>query len=171
VRGLACMGIGAAGIVAAGLLGAVLFVASGAYDIGADDHHLKIVLRSLEQLRERSISAHSRAIVVPPALDDPQRVGAGARYYAALCVSCHLAPGAVKSQIRTGMYPYPPSLAQEALREAARTFWTIKHGIKMSAMPAWGKSLDDDAIWDVVAFLDKLPNMSPDDYRAAAASP
>jgi mono/diheme cytochrome c family protein len=171
MRGLACMGIGAAGIVAAGLLGVALFVASGAYDIGADDHHLKIVLTLLEQLRERSINSHSRGIVVPAALDDPQRVDAGARHYAALCVSCHSAPGAGKSEIRTGMYPHPPSLAQEAPREAASTFWIIKHGIKMSAMPAWGKSLNDAALWDLVAFLEKLPNMSADDYRAATASP
>jgi cytochrome c553 len=171
MRGWACMGMGAAAIVGAGLLGATLFIASGEYDIGADDHHLKITLSLLETLRERSISAHSRGIVVPATLEDPNRVGFGARHYAALCVSCHLAPGAEKSAIRTGMYPHPPSLAQEAEHDAARTFWTIKHGIKMSAMPAWGKTLDDGAIWDVVALLEKLPNMSPEDYRAVIASP
>jgi mono/diheme cytochrome c family protein len=165
------MGAGAALIVAAGLLGAILFVASGVYDIGADDHHLKPVLALIEQLRERSISAHSRGIAVPVVLDEPKRIAAGAQRYAALCVGCHSAPGSGRSEIRTGMYPHPPSLAQEAPHDAARTFWTIKHGIKMSAMPAWGKSLDDAAIWDVVAFLEKLPNMGPDDYRAATVSP
>jgi mono/diheme cytochrome c family protein len=35
----------------------------------------------------------------------------------------------------------------------------------MSAMPAWGKSLDDVAIWDVVAFLRKMPEMTPESYR------
>jgi mono/diheme cytochrome c family protein len=171
MRGWAYMGMGAAAIVGAGLLGATLFVASGEYDIGADDHHLKIVLSLLETLRERSISAHLQGIVVPAPVQDPKRVGAGAQHYAALCVGCHLAPGAGKSEIRTGMYPHPPNLAQEAEHDAARTFWIIKHGIKMSAMPAWGKTLDDAAIWDVVAFLEKLPNMSPDDYRAAISSP
>jgi len=84
--------------------------------------------------------------------------------YAALCVACHLAPGVTKSDIRTGLYPHPPNLAQEDTRGAQRAFWTIKHGIKMSAMPAWGKTLDDTAIWDLVAFLQKLPALSPAAY-------
>jgi mono/diheme cytochrome c family protein len=35
----------------------------------------------------------------------------------------------------------------------------------MSAMPAWGKTLDDAAIWDVVAFVRKLPDMTPETYQ------
>jgi hypothetical protein len=46
-------------------------------------------------------------------------------------------------------------------------FWTIKHGIKMSAIPAWGKSHDDEAIWNMVAFVRKAPGMSAPDYRAS----
>jgi len=38
----------------------------------------------------------------------------------------------------------------------------------MSAMPAWGKSLDDDAIWDLVAFVRSLPEMSPETYQQLA---
>ena len=80
-------------------------------------------------------------------------VAAGAERYAALCVGCHLAPGVTKSDLRPGLYPHPPNLSQEDSRDAQRAFWTIKHGIKMSAMPAWGKSLDDAAIWDIVQQL------------------
>jgi len=37
--------------------------------------------------------------------------------------------------------------------------------IKMSAMPAWGKSLDDAAIWDIVSFVRKMPGMTPEAYQ------
>jgi mono/diheme cytochrome c family protein len=164
VRSAAWFGLGAAASVIAGVLGAAVVVGSGLYNIGADDHHLKMVLALIEQLRERSIGARSRDIEVPP-LDDAKKVSAGAQRYALLCASCHLAPGAEKSPIRAGMYPHPPSLAEEAAHDPARAFWTIKHGIKMSAMPAWGKTLDDAAIWDMVAFLEKLPDMNPQAYR------
>jgi hypothetical protein len=36
----------------------------------------------------------------------------------------------------------------------------------MSAMPAWGKTHDDQSIWGMVAFLQKLPELTPDQYRA-----
>jgi mono/diheme cytochrome c family protein len=35
----------------------------------------------------------------------------------------------------------------------------------MSAMPAWGKTLDDDTIWDVVAFVRKMPDMTRETYQ------
>jgi mono/diheme cytochrome c family protein len=163
-------GLGMAASAAAAALGAVVFIGSGLYDIGADDHHLKPVFFAVEQLRDRSIARRARDITVPP-LNDAKMISAGAQRYASLCAACHLAPGAAASPIRSGMYPHPPSLAQEAAHDPANAYWIVKHGIKMSAMPAWGKSLDDAAIWDLVAFLQKLPDMTPEAYRAAASSP
>src|ERR1700682_4329760 len=115
------IGWGLAGTVAVGVIGAGLFIESGFYDIGADDHHTKIVLAVIEQLRERSIGVRARTIEAP-ALEAPQRVAARAEHYAALCVGCHLAPGVAKSEIRAGMYPHPPSLAQEEVRDSRRVF-------------------------------------------------
>jgi mono/diheme cytochrome c family protein len=143
---------------------AALFVGSGVYNIGADDHHTKVVLALIEQLRDRSIAARAGTIDVPR-LDGAENIRAGAERYASLCAGCHLAPGVMKSPIRAGLYPHPPNLAQEDVRDARRAFWTIKHGIKMSGMPAWGTTLDDAAIWDVVAFVTQLPAMTPDAYR------
>jgi mono/diheme cytochrome c family protein len=158
----------AATLAALAIDGAV-FVGSGIYNIGADDHHTKIVLAVIEQLRERSIAARARAFD-PPNLDDPTRIGAGAEHYAALCVGCHLAPGVTTSDIRAGLYPHPPNLAKEDTRDAQRAFWTIKHGIKMSAMPAWGKTLDDSAIWNLVAFVRQMPAISPETYQQLSNS-
>lgn len=152
------------GVLATLAIGAGLFIESGIYNIGADDHHTKIVLAVIEQLRERSIEVHSRGIEVPP-LESPPRIALGGQRYAALCVGCHLAPGVTKSDIRAGLYPHPPTLAQEDRRDAQSAFWTIKHGIKMSAMPAWGRTLHDEEIWDIVAFVRKMPEMSPEKYQ------
>ncbi len=160
-------GLGVAAAIAGLTIGAAVFVGSGAYDIGADDHHTKLVLAIIEELRERSISLRSGSIDVPN-LEDPAKIAAGAARYSALCVGCHLAPGVTKSDLRPGLYPHPPNLAQENTRDARRAFWAIKHGIKMSAMPAWGKSLDDAAIWEIVAFVRLMPTMSPDAYRLLA---
>jgi mono/diheme cytochrome c family protein len=154
-------------VLLAASLGVALFVGSGIYDIGADDHHTKATLTLITQLRDRSIQARLGSIQ-PQLAATPAMIQSGAEHYAALCAGCHLAPGATKSDLRTGLYPHPPNLAQEDLQESRRTFWIIKHGIKMSAMPAWGKTLDDAAIWDVVALVRKLPSMTPEDYQQLA---
>jgi hypothetical protein len=33
-------------------------------------------------------------------------------------------------------------------------------------MPAWGVTHDDELLWDVVAFLRKLPELTADQYQA-----
>jgi len=157
----------AATLAAFAIGGGAVFVGSGVYDIGADDHHTKLTLAMIEQLRERSIEARIHGLEIRT-ISDPARIAAGAQRYAALCVGCHLAPGVTKSDIRPGLYPHPPNLAQGEMQAEQRAFWIIKHGIKMTAMPAWGKSLDDDAIWDLVAFVRKLPEMTPETYAQIA---
>ena len=143
--------------------GSALFIYSGWYDIGADDHHTKPVFAILQTLRDRSIRARSRHIRVP-SLDDPRMILKGAGQYAAMCTGCHLAPGMAESEIRPGLYPQPPNLSRVRV-DPKDAFWAIKHGIKMSAMPAWGASHDDPTIWSMVAFLRKLPDMTPAQYK------
>ena len=164
------IGLGVAVAIALIAIGAAGFVTSGVYNIGADDHLTGIVLTIIEELRERSIGTRADSIAVPR-LEDPSRVTAGAARYSTLCVGCHLAPGVTRSDLRKGLYPHPANLAQEDIRDSRRAFWTIKHGIKMSAMPAWGNTLNDEAIWDLVAFVRQMPTMTPDTYRQLTTSP
>jgi mono/diheme cytochrome c family protein len=158
----------------AGILGGVAFIYSGAYDAGADQPHGGLVFFLAQTARERSIAVRSRDIKVPN-LADPKAVAAGASEYAEMCTGCHLAPGMEDNEMRPGLYPYPPNLGHHPRADereplavnatAARQFWIIKHGIKMSAMPAWGKTHDDATIWTIVAFLQALPTLTPEQYR------
>jgi mono/diheme cytochrome c family protein len=167
MKRIAQAALGVAGTLAALSLATGVFIYSGVYNIGADDHHTRMVLALIGQLRDRSIAVRAGAIEVPD-LDDPGRIAAGARQYAQHCAGCHLAPGVTRSDLRPGLYPHPPNLVQAEPPDARRAFWTIKHGIKMSAMPAWGKTLDDAAIWDVVALVRKLPALPPEAYGQLA---
>lgn len=151
------------------LLAAGIGIASGAYDIGADAPHWSITQRAIELLRDRSIAQHAQSIAVPD-LSDPKRLAEGAEHYAAMCTGCHLAPGQSDSELRRGLYPMPPNLSQAGTLDPAQAFWVIKHGVKLTAMPAWGKSHDDAAIWNLVAFVRQLPRMTPEQYQQATAN-
>jgi len=127
-------------------------------------HHTRVVLTIIEQLRNRSIALRTHGLDAPN-LGDPKNIAARAQHYAALCIDCHLAPGVTKSEIRAGLYPHPPNLAEEDVDDAQRAFWIIKHGIKMSAMPAWGKTFNDAAIWEIVAFVRQMPMITAESYQ------
>lgn len=140
-------------------------MASGRYDMAADTPHTRPIYRMLTVLRERSVAYHARGISVP-ALNDPALVAAGAGNYAAMCSGCHLEPGVKESELSRGLYPAPPRLDNpRRAHTPAQDFWIIKHGIKASGMPAWGKSMEDKYLWGLVAFLQKLPTLSPEQYE------
>lgn len=155
-------------VLAVLLAGGGLFIASGIYDVGADSPHTRPVELLLEALRARSTDAHGDAVQVPP-LGDPQLAAEGAEHYAAMCSGCHLAPGMAETELRAGLYPKPPLLYRQQGEEPGEQFWIIKHGIKFTGMPAWGPTHDDQAIWGLVAFLQKLPALSAAQYAQMTA--
>ena len=158
-----------------GLAGALLAaggaaaIYSGAYDVGADAPHTRPVYALLETARERSIAARADDLQVPADLGDPARIRQGAGNYNAMCTGCHLTPGAGETELSKGLYPRPPNLSLTQVRPA-EAFWTIKHGIKASGMPAWGTSMDDEFIWNMAAFLQELPKLDKARYDALVAS-
>jgi mono/diheme cytochrome c family protein len=151
------------------LLGAGAFIWSGLFNVAATDHHSAPVHWLMEQARMRSVQAHAAGIQAPAGLDDPQKILAGTDHFAAHCAVCHGAPGVPKGGIALGLYPAPPNLAESAARYTpAELFWILKNGIKMSGMPAWNGH-SDDALWSVVAFIEKLPGMTEEEYAKLAA--
>jgi mono/diheme cytochrome c family protein len=146
------------------VLAVVTFFWAGWYGMGADDPHFKTVYSLLETVRTRSIQRAARDIVVPN-LSEQKMIQQGAGNYKAMCVTCHLAPDMQETELSKGLYPQPPNLTQRVGLNAAEKFWVIKHGIKTSGMPAWGKSMDDQFIWGMVAFIEKLPDLTSAQYQ------
>ena len=148
---------------------ALVFYA-GVYNIAADAPHSQPIYWVLKTARERSIAVRARDIVVPRDLDDPKRIAAGGGQYAEMCSGCHLAPGMKKTEMSRGLYPRAPELRRESPLTPAEQFWIVKHGVKMTGMPAWGVTHDDEHLWDVVAFLRKLPGLTADQYQTLVKS-
>ena len=146
-----------------------LFVWLGLYNMAADDPHFKPTYNMLQILRERSIAVRAGKLEVPADLNSPERIKQGAGNYNAMCMGCHLAPGMADTELSKGLYPAPPNLTKEEVR-AVEAFWVIKHGIKASGMPAWGKSMDDVYIWNMAAFLQELPKLNAQQYQALVES-
>lgn len=157
--------------VLAGVAGLAIggFIWSGMYNIGADDAHLRPTYTVLRMMRERSIIQHTRDIKVPD-LRDAALISQGAGNYNSMCTGCHLGPGMQETELSKGLYPAPPNFSKLEPVNPAHAFWVTKHGIKASGMPAWGRSMEDDYIWGMVAFLQQLPKLDAAAYKALVAS-
>lgn len=157
-------------LAACAAAGGALFLFSGIYDVAATDQHRRPVYWLLETAMRQSVRHHARDVVVPP-LTDPAMIARGRGLHDRHCVRCHGAPGVAPEAFALGMLPVPANLAHTAREwEPADLFWVIKHGLKMTGMPAWEYRLVDGDVWAVVAYLRILPRQAPRDYGAPASS-
>lgn len=148
------------------LIAALVFIYSGIYNVAADEPHLGITERVFQTVRIKSIEARTDNIVVPDDLRSAERIRRGAQGYAAMCQECHLAPGVEPTPLYEGLNPKAPVLNHAVAHGTEYVFWTIKHGIKMTGMPAWGVTHGDGELWDITAFLHELPKLSAAEYAA-----
>ncbi|HUO86052.1 MAG TPA: cytochrome c [Thermoanaerobaculia bacterium] len=143
-------------------------VGFGLVEVAATEPHSPPVEWLLATARERAIAARGDEVVVPP-LDDARLLGRGIRLYHRHCVACHGAPGVDPSPWAWGLNPFPPPLHEPPeLSEghAARTFWVTANGIRMTGMPAFGVTLSEEELWAVTALVERLGELSEEDYAA-----
>jgi mono/diheme cytochrome c family protein len=151
------------------VLAAIGFAYSGLYDVSANSPHGGFAKWFLSTTSHASVERRASGIEVPD-LDDDSLILAGANDFSSMCAGCHGAPGTKPEAVGQGLNPPAPDLAEEAAEMTpAELFWVTKNGIRMTGMPAWGVTHDDDAIWPVVAFLTNLPGLDESAYQALLA--
>jgi mono/diheme cytochrome c family protein len=157
-----------AAIGLAGMIGGVTIL-TGAYNVAATEPHYAITVSLFSAARDRAIAVRAKEMIPPSGWLERADLKKGFRSYHDMCVVCHAAPGLKNSVIRKGLNPDPPRLTEDRVQQRtdAELFWIIKHGIKMSGMPAFGPTHTDEEIWDVAAFLRRLASMQPADYQNA----
>ena len=159
------------GVVVVLVLAALLFIFSGVYDVAASSPDSDLIAWVLRTTQSRSVHRAYESLegkVAIPNLEDPQRIRTGLILYHQNCATCHGAPGVKLSAIGQGLNPYPPELATEGEGEPLEAFWVTKNGIKMTGMPSFGVTYSDEEIWAIVAFLQRMPKLSPEEYQAMA---
>ncbi len=85
----------------------------------------------------------------------------GMLIYSMNCAQCHGAPTR-KQTLGNGEYPPAPQFTEDPPdMPEHKNYWIIKHGIRYTAMPAWGKMLSEDDIWKVTTFLGQWKKLPP----------
>ena len=152
------------------LLIALLVVLTGAYNVAATDRHETVVGWALDTTMENSVQSRAENLDEPVNFT-PAMIAAGAGEYKAMCEHCHGGVGARAAEWSMGMVPNPPALARVADQwELGEVFWIVRHGIKMTGMPAFGDTHDPETMWNIAAFVKALPQMSAEQYAAFEAA-
>lgn len=160
---------GVAGGVAAALLVMLLILISsaymGVYNVAAIDGHTPFERWLFSTTMRNSVQARAPDETLGEVT--PTMLAVGGREYRAMCQQCHGGAGVERDGWAQGLMPRPPHLTEAASEwRREEIFWIARHGIKMTAMPAFGVSHDDETLWAIAAFVEQLPAMPPEDYAA-----
>ena len=146
-------------------VGGFLVAALGIIPIKASSGHWAITRWFLNFSSERSVSTHTLGVKAPK-LDEPRFVLKGAGAYETNCKACHGSPAIAQPRVAQHMTPRPPYLPTVLPQwDDAELFYIVKHGIKMTGMPAWPAQQRDDEVWAMVAFLRVLKSLDAEGYR------
>ena len=153
------------------IIGCALFLFTGLYNVSADVKGPSMIEGALSAISSQSVSFHSANVKVPSLKDSTSYI-AGLGYYITSCVFCHGGPGIGRSPVSQGLNPAPPSLVQSDISPLPKkTFWIVKHGIKMTGMPSFGKTLSEKTLWDIVNFVNSLPKLKENDFKSLKKNP
>jgi thiosulfate dehydrogenase len=154
---------GALVAVVAGLIAVFVLLQSGLVPANADGKPSRLELWAANTSLSATLRNSAPKGPNPVALTDAN-LSEGVKLYGQHCAICHgtAAGDASASPVAKGLYPAPPQLATEGVEDDpdGQSFWKIKHGIRLTGMPSWAKTLNDRQIWTIALFLkhmDKLP--------------
>jgi mono/diheme cytochrome c family protein len=119
-----------------------------------------------QRIRWLSIPSNASRQVSPYAHDAGAWV-AGGRLFQDHCAVCHDENGSGKSEIGRNTYPKAPDMRltdTQGLGDGA-LYFVIANGVRYTAMPAWAGEHTPDEIWKMVAFIRKLPAITPEELE------
>jgi mono/diheme cytochrome c family protein len=145
-----------------------VIVHNGYMDFRADQAPGSLERRLAMRAMDESTDRHAPQVQNPLQPTD-DTLSAGARLYGASCAGCHGDPVNMATRFGDAFNPPVPQFWMDAPdMPDYQNFYIIKHGVRWTGMPAWGKEYSDNQIWQLATFLahlDKLPPAADQELR------
>ncbi|MGA2696983.1 MAG: cytochrome c [Terriglobales bacterium] len=110
---------------------------------------------------DASMERHAPRIANPVPPTDENLIE-GMKIYTMNCAVCHGTLDLKPSPLEHSLYPPPPQLILMPPDDPEwHIYYSVRTGVRYSGMPAWNKTLSDDELWKVTAFLTRLDKLPP----------
>ena len=137
----------------------VSFAKLGVLPVQADVAPSRLEASLLGSALRASVARHAPSGANPMPASQENLI-AGAKLYRQMCSRCHSTTGESDHTYGQSFYPPAPQLPlTRTLYTDNEMFWIVKHGIRNTAMLAWGNLLSDDEIWQIVSLIRKFDSL------------
>ena len=143
------------------LAGVVLFATK--FNLSASPEPGRLEARIATMGKHWFVSRNVRQRPVPEPASGASSLDSGGMTFNGDCAFCHGQDGRTPSDVGLAMYPRVPSLASPEVQQwsDAELFWIIRNGNRYTGMGAFGKTLTDGEIWDLVRYVRSLRDAAP----------
>jgi mono/diheme cytochrome c family protein len=153
--------LGIVATLAAIFLAGLIIVKTGLLNFSADqpvsDTETHLAMSAVDASTDRYAAELKNPL---PANEDT--IVSGADLYMNHCAGCHGVPSNKDSVFANSFNPSVPVFFKDAPDMSEnQNFYIIQHGIRWTGMPAWGKTLSDTQIWQLVTFLSNIEKLPP----------
>ena len=109
----------------------------------------------------RAAVKRNAANLSAPSAATEDSIIAGGKLYVMGCMGCHGEPGKPPAQDSLH-YPPVPQLPHVGTQYSEpEIYWIVKHGIRMTAMSAYGPFYNEDQLWSLAAFIHRIDKLTP----------
>jgi mono/diheme cytochrome c family protein len=114
----------------------------------------------------RAAVKRNAANLMAPGAATEDSIIAGGKLYVMGCMGCHGEPGKPLAEDNAN-YPPVPQLAHVGTQYSeSEIYWIIKHGIRMTAMSAYGPFYNEQQLWSLAAFIHRIDKLTPEEIEA-----
>ena len=145
-------------------VGAAAIVYTGSFNISATVPPSKAE-RQLATFALNKAVARRAGSQKNPLPTNAETLRGGLHEFGENCLVCHGAPGVDPGAIGQGLNPGAPDLTLPRVqaRSDGELFWITSNGIRMTGMPAFSPTHEEKEIWEMVAFIRHLPEITDDE--------
>jgi len=117
----------------------------------------------------RAAVRRNAAKLSAPGVATENSIIAGGRLYVMGCMGCHGEPGKPYAEDHAN-YPPAPQLPHVGTQYSEPEIYSIiKHGIRMTAMSAYGPFYKEEQLWSLAAFIRRINTLTPSEIQAIQA--
>ena len=124
---------------------------------------------------EQFLARHARKIATPadarqlqnPYAVTPESLAAAREHWVVGCATCHALDGSGNTVLGRNLYPPAPDMRAAYVQTLAdgELYYIITNGVRFTGMPAWGGEHTPEQTWQLVAFIRRLPTLSPEELK------
>jgi mono/diheme cytochrome c family protein len=110
---------------------------------------------------DASMERHAPRVTNPVPPND-QSLEDAMKLYTMNCALCHGGLDRKPASLASSFYPPAPNLISDPPDDPEwHVFYTIRTGVRYTAMPAWDKTLSEEDMWKITSLLSHLEKLPP----------